>query len=110
MADAAGVRLDIQAAAVPLMANVMELARQGVVTRAHQSTLNHLGDRLDAGGVDEVLVKILADAQTSGGLLMAVPPELADHLVARLRHYDAPCAAVVGMVAARQDKSIQLLS
>ena len=45
--------------------------------------------------VGETGLKILADAQTSGGLLMAAPPEILDGLVERLAGA-APVAAVIG--------------
>jgi selenide,water dikinase len=41
---------------------------------------------------------LLCDAQTSGGLLMSVPANKVDALVAALREEGAPCAAVVGRI------------
>ncbi len=41
---------------------------------------------------------LLADAQTSGGLLFAVAPDHADALVAELTEHRTPAAAVVGHV------------
>lgn len=73
MAEASGVTIVIQAGRVPLIGPTMELARQGVVTRAWKSTLESIGAGFRCEGVDEVLVQVLADAQTSGGLLMAIP-------------------------------------
>lgn len=72
MAEASGVTLEIEASKVPLIGPTLELARQGNVTRAWKSTLESIGDGFCAEGVDEVLVQVLADAQTSGGLLVAV--------------------------------------
>ena len=43
---------------------------------------------------------LLTDAQTSGGLLIAVAPERADALVAALQRENTPVAAIVGRVAA----------
>jgi selenide,water dikinase len=39
---------------------------------------------------------LLADAQTSGGLLVAVEPSRADALVAAMRAHETPIARVVG--------------
>jgi selenide,water dikinase len=55
--------------------------------------------------VDQLL---LADAQTSGGVLIAVAPDRADELVRLLEAGDALAAAVVGEVAAG-DPSIEIL-
>ena len=95
LADASGVTIAIDAGSVPLLGRTLELARAGVVTRAHKSNLEHVGERLASSAVDETLVKVLADAQTSGGLLLAVSPERADALVAALRRRGTRAAAVV---------------
>jgi selenide,water dikinase len=49
-----------------------------------------------AEGVDAPLRLALADAQTSGGLLIAVPPEHADRLVQRLQELGTLASAVIG--------------
>jgi selenophosphate synthase len=49
---------------------------------------------------DQNLFKVLADAQTSGGLLIAVDPERADELVADLLEAGCLSAAIVGGLAA----------
>jgi selenide,water dikinase len=108
IAQPAGVTLAIDAAAVPLLERALEWARKGVVTRAHKATLAHLGDELSTGEVDGALVNALADAQTSGGLLICVTAERTDALVAALQRRNAPCAAVVGEVTARDGHAIRL--
>jgi len=49
-------------------------------------------------GVDAVTRVLLADAQTSGGLLIAVPADRRDALLAALLHEHTPAAAVIGRV------------
>lgn len=78
MAEASGMTLEIQASKVPLIGPTLELARQGIVTRAWKSTLESIGEGFRSEGVVEVLIQVLADAQTSGGLLMAVSRESLD--------------------------------
>src|SRR5207244_647553 len=70
MATASNVSITIHAGAVPLMHDTLRLAEQGCLTRAHKSTLEYIGRGLKVEGVPEVLVNVLADAQTSGGLLI----------------------------------------
>ena len=53
---------------------------------------------------------ILADAQTSGGLLIAVPPERTDALVAELQRRQAPAAAVVGELVAGEAGRIEVVA
>lgn len=109
MADGAGVSLEIQAQAVPLLDRTLEFARQGFVTRAHQATLTHLGSKLDPGRTDSTLLNVLADAQTSGGLLIAVAADRADSLVAALQQEETSCAAVIGQVTDSDPRSVRLI-
>ena len=108
MAGAGDVTISIDAAAVPLLAQTLELAAKGILTRAHKSNLEFLGDRFEAKNVDETLVGVLADAQTSGGLLIAVAPDRADRLINALRARRTRAAAVVGEVTAPSGKSVIL--
>ncbi len=109
MAEASGVTIELTATSVPLMALTMDLARQDFVTRAHKSNLEFLGDRFAVNGVDETLIKVLADAQTSGGLLLAVAPDRADKLVAALKKRNTRAAAIIGRATQRSKKTVQLL-
>jgi selenide,water dikinase len=96
MAEASGVRMDLRASSVPLLEGTLRLAREGVVTRAWKSTLESIGEGFSSEGVEEALVRVLADAQTSGGLLMAVSPDRVAPLLAELA---GTCrAAEVGQV------------
>lgn len=103
MASASGVTVELSAAAVPLIGPTLDLARGGVLTRAWKSTLASIGDRFSTANVEEALVGVLADAQTSGGLLIAVAEADADGVVRRLQESGVPHAAVVGRITARGD-------
>jgi selenide,water dikinase len=108
MAEASGVTIEIDAKSVPLMARTLELARGGTVTRAAASNLEYLGDRFAAKGADETLVKVLADAQTSGGLLLAIAADRADALVRALKNRHTRAAAIIARVAAKSKSTIVL--
>ncbi len=108
MADASGICITIDTAAVPLMTDTMRFARDGVLTRAHKATLSYLSDKLDAASVNETLTGVLADAQTSGGLLIAVAPDDTNRLVAALRENKTHSAAVIGEVTVRTSHSVVL--
>jgi selenide,water dikinase len=109
MADASGVTAQIEASSVPLLENALRLAGDGIVTRAHKDNLNYIGERFSSRGVDETLIKLLADAQTSGGLLIAVPPERAELLIAALKAHNTRAAAAVGGVSPRFEQTIVVL-
>jgi len=98
VAEASNVTITLHAAAVPLMARTRELAEQGIATRTAKTARQFLGPRLLVDDVEETLVDILADAQTSGGLLLSVPEARCRTLVEVLKELGAICAAVVGEV------------
>ena len=115
MAQASGVTIEIEAARVPLLENALALAKEKMLTRAHKSNLEHLGDNFvvasggGTGAVDDVLVKVLADAQTSGGLLIAVSPDRTDELVAALKSHGTPATERVGQVQEKSERTVTLL-
>jgi len=108
MASASDVTIEIDATRVPLMQQTLDLARGGTVTRAAKSNLEHLGDKFTSKGVEEALVNVLADAQTSGGLLLAVAADRADEIVAALKKRDSRAVDVVGRVTDRSRSTVAL--
>ncbi len=98
MARASGVRFVFDAAAVPFMNRVLELADAGFVpggTRHNAKTHALFTDF--APSVPEAVRIGLSDAQTSGGLLISLVREAVPELTRRLREYGAH-AAVIGEV------------
>jgi selenide,water dikinase len=86
MLRASEVGAAVHTADVPLLPDVRALAEQGLVPGGSGRNLEALGDfvRWDAA-LTRTERLIFCDAQTSGGLLMAVPPERVDPLLAELR-------------------------
>ena len=98
---ASGAAAEIQAAAVPLLARARELAERGAIPGGTRRNLESLAGAVEfAAGVDETTRLLLADAQTSGGLLIALPEPQVPALRAALERERAPAAAQVGRVVA----------
>ena len=75
------------------------LVAEGVAPGGSRANMRHLAERTAAGpGVGEEDLLILSDAQTSGGLLVALPAEQAEAFAQRCRAGGATHAAVVGEV------------
>ena len=92
-----GARL--QAGSIPVMGYVRELAQEGFIPGGTRRNHTHIEASVDWPADMEDWERLLyCDAQTSGGLLMAVPPERADAMVVELGRRGAPCAAVIGEV------------
>ena len=81
MVRASGVSATVWAGAVPLLPGVEELAAAGIVAGGTRRNLTSAQRFTSFGGLPEEEQLILADAQTSGGLLIAVdaPLEAALH-------------------------------
>lgn len=105
---ASGVAAELDADAVPLLEGARALAEAGHVPGGTRRNLTDLADDVTfADAVPAVVGTLLADAQTSGGLLMAVDAVRADELVAALDGR-APVAAVVGRVVAGRAGAISV--
>jgi selenide, water dikinase len=71
---ASGVAATIDAGAIPLIdPRVMDLARAGAVPGGTRRNRSFVRAHVDDGSLDEAEQLVLADAQTSGGLLVASP-------------------------------------
>lgn len=84
VARQAGLQASLNSADVPLLEGVLDFARAGVVPGGTRRNLSFAADFVTfTDSVDEAMQLALADAQTSGGLLLAFSPENADRFVAR---------------------------
>ncbi|WUD77891.1 selenide, water dikinase SelD [Streptomyces sp. NBC_00510] len=71
LARASGVSAVVHASAVPYLDGAREAATDGYVSGGTRRNLDWVAPHTDFGGADEVTRLLLADAQTSGGLLVA---------------------------------------
>ena len=97
MLMASGVSAEIDAAAVPLFSRAVELAERGAVpggtTRNREALAPHV---TFAPEVAEPMRILLCDAQTSGGLLIAVDSDRVNTLLAALEREGTPVALRIG--------------
>jgi selenide,water dikinase len=69
-----GVRASIEFDAVPFLPGAIDLAADGIMPGGSVRNLNWGVEILDAGDHDELHQLLIADAQTSGGLIFGVDP------------------------------------
>lgn len=103
MADASGVTARLSTSTVPMHAAARALAEAGHVPGGTRKNLQYVaGATAFDAGVSEIDRLLLADAQTSGGLLLSVPPAGTADLVRRL--IDAGhTAAEIGTLEPREE-------
>ena len=84
MALESGVAVTIEFGAVPFLPGAVDLATAGVMPGGSRRNLAWALDFVDVGDHDEVHQLLLADAQTSGGLVFGVDPTETDGVLAEL--------------------------
>ncbi len=91
MANAAGVRFRIQLSQVPFISCARKYAEMGTFPGGSLDNQAYFGPHVRfADGIDEASQMLLFDAQTSGGLLLAVPQEKLADFQARAEELDQP--------------------
>jgi len=101
MIECTEVGMVIDSAAVPIFAELKELAGMGMIPGGLHRNRDFRKDMVEiSGGVPRYLQDILFDPQTSGGLLIAVPHERAWILLEKLHGEGAVGAAIIGEVVA----------
>ena len=93
---ASRVGATLAVASVPVIDGVRDLLAAGMVAGGTQRNHAFVSDHVDWGRVPEADQLLLADAQTSGRLLLAVAPERAGALVTALQRHGTLAAAIVG--------------
>jgi len=97
---ASSVSATIESSAFELLPDVRDLAANGYIAGGTKRNLKAVSPILDSTGVDEVGVFIAADAQTSGGLLLAVDGALTAALLQALDD-EGVHGFVIGAIEAR---------
>ena len=93
----AGVGAEVQASAVPVLEGLGELVAADLFPSGSRRNLQALESQVEWGGLPEPERLLLCDAQTSGGLLVAVPPDRAGRFHALLAGAPYP-ATQIGVV------------
>ena len=100
MTLAGGVAVEVRASAVPVIEGTWPLAEAGIVPGGTKRNLAFVNPHtVWPEGMDETAKLVLADAQTSGVLLIGVPEKRADGLLKRLADADGVFSTeVIGRV------------
>jgi selenide,water dikinase len=81
---ASGVAAVLDAAAVPILEGAKEIAAAGHVPGGTKRNFRSIKESVDFGDLPSTDRTLLVDAQTSGGLLLAVPEAALEDLAAAL--------------------------
>jgi selenide,water dikinase len=102
MMDASGATAEIAVERIPMLPAARRLAERGIAPDGSRVNVRNLKPRVEIeAGVSEEDFLLLCDAQTSGGLLVALAADSAESYAARCRERGAASAAVIGRVVER---------
>lgn len=97
MCRGAKLNATLDYAAIPMLPLASDLAQQGYITGASdRNWQSYQGDIVLPAGMADWQRKLLADPQTSGGLLVACSAESVDEILALLHQSGFASAAVIG--------------
>lgn len=103
LAEASGVTIELRVADVPLIEGAYDLAAMGMLPAGSVCNRTHYLPKVSAApGLDEITRDLMFDAQTSGGLILAVPQDKVDEAV-RMLEAAGDLAARVGTARARAE-------
>ena len=109
MAQASKVTISIEVHKVPVLSEVLDHAGMGLIPAGSYANRNFRASHVrEVGSIDPIHLDIIADAQTSGGLLLALPEEEVMLGLAALREAGVLDAAIIGRIQERKESIIEL--
>jgi selenide,water dikinase len=106
MASASGISFRIEAKAVPLLPEVLYFAEQGCIPAGNRNNWEFVKDHISSReGIDPLLLKVLHDPQTAGGLLVSLEKRKVGEYLNRLADQGVP-AWQIGEVVPRNEAAV----
>jgi selenide,water dikinase len=109
MAEASGLSVELDSKATPMIPESLQFAHMGLIPEGMYANWEYRQPMVDADNIDEDIMAVLYDPQTSGGLLIAVVPEKVDAMLAELRALGVNDSAVIGRMIEGTPTRIKVL-
>lgn len=111
MLRASHVGAEIEARSVPVAGKgVFEMIAAGCIPAGSRDNLAYANEFTEWDRVSDADKTLLADAQTSGGLLLCVSQRRLESVLTLLKRLKAPCAAVIGRIVRSAKPKIRVSS
>lgn len=107
LAEGSDVTLHFHSSLLPLLPQAEELVADGCIPGGTFRNLRYAGRHFQ-DDTDGDCGYLLGDPQTSGGLLVCVPPDMADDLLCSIRECGDTQAAIVGEVSSADSSGIRV--
>ena len=100
---------ELEYSKIPVLSAARVHAQKGVMAGGSKANYSSVQKRLNPSeSLSEIDLLLLADAQTSGGLLAAVDPEKVDDLLSELHEVGVADAVQIGRLVEGEDCRIQI--
>ena len=94
---------------IPFIDSTEELAKEGVIPGGTKKNLAYINDKINfSNSIMEHQKFMLADAQTSGGLLISTPEKEANKIINELNSNGALSYNIIGMITDKKNKAIYI--
>ncbi len=104
------VTAQLECSAIPAISyEVHDLIAAGVVPGGTKKNLATVLPHVTVNNISQETQLLLADAQTSGGLLLSVAEENVNEVIEILESQQVLCACIIGNIVTKQDTAIKLL-
>lgn len=106
MMNGCGLSAELYVDDIPILSGALELADMTVLPGGNLKNQSFYGCQVEMDHVNSAEKAVLFDPQTSGGLLISLPPDQADSLIERMKDKVETPFAIIGKVTERKDKTI----
>jgi len=110
MMEASGVGSIIYSSKVPIIEGVYELATAGAIPGGTRNNLDYVSENVKWDeNIPEITKLILCDAQTSGGLLIAIPEAFGVEFIRKLNENHNKQAEIIGKIIETDETSTGII-
>ena len=111
MSQGSNVSAEIYYNDIPFINTVEDLALQDIIPGGTKKNLDYVNNDINfSNSIAPHQKLMIADAQTSGGLLISIPKELSKKLISDLKSENCLEYTIVGKIIKKQNKSIYIKS
>lgn len=109
MAEGSNVTINLFVNKIPFLKNAIKFAEMGIVPAGAYENKVYFEDKVNfVDDIEESVIDVLYDPQTSGGLLISLPKDRADEFLFELKNSKALVYEIIGEAIEKEDKLLNI--